>query len=228
MRYIKKGHEPQSFTDWKAKENDDWKPTYDNLQGQEKLDVHKALLEEQGYTCCYCGISIIKDISHIEHLHPQNSQDSNQPKDLELALQFSNLLASCGFSEGYKISDPNYNDVLHCLKHCGCRRGNNSLAISPLQVDCAEFFRYPYDGGDDVEIRPVEDTDKKQFAAHTIKTLNLNETRLMAMRGGAVKGALQVTEGLTQEEIALFIKSYEQPNQQAFSFAIIYILKQYL
>ena len=48
------------------------------------------------------------------------------------------------------------------------------------------------------------------------------------MRGEAIKGSLEAIEGLTQEEIEIFIKSYEQPNQQAFSFAIAYILKQFL
>ena len=50
MRYIKKGQEPQSFTDWKSQENDDWKPTYSDLRGQIKSEVHAALLKEQGYT----------------------------------------------------------------------------------------------------------------------------------------------------------------------------------
>ena len=226
MRYIKKEQEPQSFANWKALENDDWKPTYSTLRGQIKSDVHEALLKEQGYTCCYCGMSITKGISHIEHLQPQNEKDPDSSKDLALAIDFNNLLASCGFSDKSKMSDPEYKNVLHCLQHCGCKRGNNSLAVSPLQPDCADFFRY--DGGEDIEIRAVEDPDKKQFAVNTIETLNLNETRLMAMRGSAIKGALQAVEDLTQEEIELFIKSYEQPNRQAFSFAIAYILKQFL
>ena len=39
---------------------------------------------------------------------------------------------------------------------------------------------------------------------------------------------LRKAKGLTQEEIEIFIRTYEQPNQQAFSFAIAYILKQFL
>jgi uncharacterized protein (TIGR02646 family) len=227
MRYIKKGQEPQIFTDWKAKENDDWKPIYSNLQKPEKPIVHDALLEEQGYVCCYCGMSITSDISHIEHLQPQNEKDSDKPKDLEMAIDFSNLLASCGFSEKYKISAPEYKDFLHCLQHCGCKRGNEPLAVSPLQPDCNEYFRYLY-VDDELEIIPTEEPDKQQLATDTIKTLNLNYSRLMAMRGEAIKGSLEAIEGLTQEEIEIFIKSYEQPNQQAFSFAIAYILKQLL
>ncbi len=228
MRYIKKGQEPQSFTDWKSQENDDWQPTYKTLRGQIKAEVHDALLEEQGYICCYCGMSITRNISHIEHLQPQNDRDTNLPKDLALAIDFTNLLASCGIPEK---SNQEYEKILHCVYHCGIKKGNNLLPVNPLQPDCEVFFRYlPILQGEeyDVEILPTEEPDKQQLAADTIKTLNLNYSKLTAMRGSAIKGALEAIEGLTQEEIERFIKSYEQPNKQAFSFAITYILKQFL
>ncbi|WP_055075605.1 retron system putative HNH endonuclease [Pseudanabaena sp. 'Roaring Creek'] len=228
MRYIKKGQEPQSFTDWKSQENDDWKPTYKTLRGQIKAEVHDALLEEQSYTCCYCGMSITRNISHIEHLQPQNDKTPNLPKDLALAIDFTNLLASCGIPEKSNLE---YEKILHCVYHCGIKKGNNLLAVHPLQPDCDVFFRYlliPQGEEYDVEILPTEEPDKQQLAADTIKTLNLNYSKLIAMRGSAIKGALEAIEGLTQEEIEIFIKSYEQPNQQAFSFAIAYILKQFL
>lgn len=226
MRYIKKGQEPQSFTDWKCQKNDDWKPTYSDLRGQIKSDVHDALLKEQGYTCCYCGMKINSDISHIEHLQPQSEKYPEQPKDLALAIDFSNLLTSCGFSENHKISDPEqkYETVLHCLQHCGCKKGNNLLAVSPLQADCADFFRYTGSG----EIRPAQDGDKQQAASETIQILNLKHENLTAMREAAIIGALQGLEELTTDNLEFLVKSYEQPNQQAFSFAIAYILKQFL
>ena len=51
MKYIRKNLEPSSFSEWKAQENDDWKPTWENFQNPEKSDVHKELLKEQGYIC---------------------------------------------------------------------------------------------------------------------------------------------------------------------------------
>jgi hypothetical protein len=93
-----------------------------------------------------------------------------------------------------------------------------------LQVDCAEFFRYTGSG----EIRPAEDPDKQQAASETIQTLNLIHENLTAMRESAIIGALDGLEELTTADLEMLIKSYEQPNQQAFSFAIAYILKQFL
>ncbi|MFN5816155.1 MAG: TIGR02646 family protein, partial [Pseudanabaena sp.] len=57
----------------------------------------------------------------------------------------------------------------------------------PLQVDCADFFRYTGSG----EIRPAEDHDKHQAALETIQTLNLKHENLTAMREAAIIGALQ-------------------------------------
>ena len=122
------------------------------------------------------------------------------------------------------MSDQNYKNVLHCLQHCGCKRGNESLAVTPLQTDCAEFFRYTGLG----EMRPVADSDKKQAAFETIQTLNLNHGNLMAAREEAIDQALQGLEELTTSDIEMLLQSYEQPNQQAFSFAIAYTLRQYL
>jgi hypothetical protein len=54
MKYIIKNSEPIEFGKWKALANDNWKPTYSDLRGNEKTDVHISLMEEQGYICCYC------------------------------------------------------------------------------------------------------------------------------------------------------------------------------
>ena len=100
MRFIKKRMEPLSFIEWKSKETEDWKPTYSILSGETKSDLHDSLLSEQGFTCCYCGIKINRNISHIEHLYPQSKSDE------ALKIDFNNLLASCGVSVKLKsVSD---------------------------------------------------------------------------------------------------------------------------
>ncbi|MDM8565414.1 hypothetical protein QUF74_07150 [Candidatus Halobeggiatoa sp. HSG11] len=54
MKYINKGKEPIEFAEWKGLANENWQPSYDDLQNPEKTIVRTALMEEQGYICCYC------------------------------------------------------------------------------------------------------------------------------------------------------------------------------
>ena len=53
------------------------------LQNPEKRELHEALIQEQGDICCYCGMRITRESSHIEHLKPQSSTD------LDLSVEYS-------------------------------------------------------------------------------------------------------------------------------------------
>lgn len=88
MRSVFKGTEPESLIEWKALANDDWQPTYDELRHPQKNDLHQALLREQKFCCCYCGVQIDATDSHIEHYRPQEHYGS-------MALDYQNLHASC-------------------------------------------------------------------------------------------------------------------------------------
>jgi uncharacterized protein (TIGR02646 family) len=195
-------------------ENEDWKPSWDELRAPEKPDVHEALLREQGFICCYCGMRINRKSSHIEHLKPRTTYP-------ELALEYGNLLASCqGESE-----EPPLEPV-----HCGHKKGKwyeAHLMVSPLDANCANFFRYAGSG----EILPTDEPDKQAVAITTIEKLGLDIDKLRAMRSAAIDGVLMAIEGLTDEEILLFVQAYEQLDADGrytpFCDAIAYILKQY-
>jgi uncharacterized protein (TIGR02646 family) len=88
MRYVAKADDPDSLVAWKSQANENWTPTYADLQNPEKRELHLALLTEQGGTCCYCGQQISVEESHIEHFIPQEARD-------DLALEYRNLHASC-------------------------------------------------------------------------------------------------------------------------------------
>ncbi len=127
MKFVSKGNEPDSFRDWKSTADENWQPTYDALQNPEKRDLHRALLNEQGFVCCYCGRSIDLGDSHIEHFRPQEKRE-------DLALDFSNLHCSCirGNMPGIPL-------------HCGHRKGSNfdeDLYVSPIEAGCEQRFRY--------------------------------------------------------------------------------------
>jgi len=217
MKYICKAEEPEKFKTWKNLENEDWKPSWKNFQAPEKTLVHEALLQEQGYICCYCGRSISKQSSHIEHLKPRTSYP-------EEALSYTNLLASCQVEKSET-------DPIPVPVHCGHKKGDwydENLMVSPLERSCFEFFRYSGSG----EILPSKEEDKESSATATISRLGLNIDKLKAMRRGVIDGILQNIEELTDIEIQNLVRHYSSPNvdgQYTQGCAVIvYILNQYL
>ncbi|MBD2566832.1 retron system putative HNH endonuclease [Anabaena lutea] len=218
MKYIEKGKEPEIFTIWKAQKNDDWEPywntKYTNFQAPEKPVVHDALLKEQGYICCYCGIRIFKETSHIEHLQSRS-------KYPDLALEYTNFMASC---QGEDEDEPTV------PVHCGHQKKewyDENLMVSPLEPNCADFFKYPASG----EILPTDDLDKKDAAETTIKNLALDIDKLRNLRKAAIEAALFDLENLSEEEVQRLALGYELPDSTGkytpFCSAIIYILKSY-
>jgi len=206
MKYIQKGKEPQNFSDWKATQkslgvNYDYK----SLSNPEKKAVHNSLLSEQGYICCYCCRSVEQIDSHIEHLAPQSKTD------LELSVDYTNMLASCG-------RDPDWPE------YCGNKKKNLAIGVSPLQANCEEFFNYSSTG----EILPIANNLAYQKdAQRTIEVLGLNHSDLTK---GRIK-ALQALAGITQEEAELLAQVCQQMNgegrYQPFCNAVLYFLKNY-
>jgi hypothetical protein len=99
--------------------------------------------------------------------------------------------------------------------------------VSPLDENCASFFRYAASG----QILPIDEPDKQKAAKTTIEKLGLDIEKLRRMRSAAIDGALLAIEGLTEEEIRQFAQGYEQLDTNGryapFCGAIAYILNQY-
>jgi uncharacterized protein (TIGR02646 family) len=212
MKYISKdsSREPESVKQWKQLAANDPNYGYEYLRSKERKELLQALIEEQGYICCYCGMEISDRTSHIEHLAPQSIHP-------ELSLEYTNLLASCGISD--HIIAKNL-AVTHCEEHCGRKRGNKYLSVEPTNPDCETKFSYTAEG----EILPDNDS--------TVITLNLNYTELKKLRKAAIEGIISLFEdGFSNEEIEIFVKSFEKRDRdgkfQPFSFAITYFLKNY-
>ncbi|GAX34757.1 retron system putative HNH endonuclease [Nodularia sp. NIES-3585] len=213
MKYIQKSEETQSLTAWKQIANDDWQPSWENFSNPEKLDVHQSLLQEKGFICCYCGRQINSDNSHIEHLKPR----TNYP---ELALDYKNMLASCQ-------KDTIRKEPLHCGKKKD-KWYDDNLMVSPLDVNCADYFRYTEDG----QILAQQSPDKKDAADTTINKLGLNIDKLKSLRSDAIDGILEGFEELTNDEKQKLFLSFSQFNTngqyEEFCAAIAYIIKQYI
>jgi uncharacterized protein (TIGR02646 family) len=206
MKYIAKGPQPQALSEWKASGNDNWHPTYDNLDSDTKSALKEALMAEQGYLCCYCESRVTLDDSHIEHFRPQ-SDESVDP------LDFSNMLCSCQ-SQGKTL-------------HCGHRKGDwfdGELLISPLDPSCESRFSFAYDG----HIMPASEDDVA--AKETIERLGLDIGNLVESRAKAIEPFLD--DALTEEDLKGFVSGYLQKDSRgaygAFWTSIRYLFGGYV
>jgi uncharacterized protein (TIGR02646 family) len=207
MKYISKQTEPQRFSEWKKEQQETPNYRYGNLQNPEKKELHQSLLQEQGHICCYCQIRIELSNSHIEHLKPQSSHPNDD-------LEYGNLLASCqGENEGSRKPE-----------HCGHKRGNELLSITPLDIDCEDAFLYTDDG----QILANPNGANPHSADKTIEQLGLNIPKLTRMRASVVKNLDLDT--LTQDDRQKFVQYYESLNPsghyEEFCAVIVSLLKQ--
>lgn len=184
MRYIKKGVEPQTFTNWKALKNEQWEPTYDNLAGDPKKDVYLALLAEQGYLCCYCERELFADDYHVEHLNPQAMKAGDD-------LIYENFLCSC-------LNVTAKGDPLHC----GKLKGDEVIDVNPLQQDCSAKFSFTAYG---------EIIGLTEAAKSTIKTLGLDIKKLVDMRKGVLDPFLD--DSIEEADFIDFVSGYLDPPQ---------------
>lgn len=165
MRHIVHGEEPRSFAEWKALENEDWHPSFEDLPSETKETVKNQLWEEQCGLCCYCEARIdpTPKSSHIEHYYPQSTYPEQQ-------LLYDNLLLSCNGSDS------------HTARHCGHAKGDADPKsfVSPLDRDCQEQFHFQRDGR--IEKKHHQSLELKKDPALTIETLNLNASTLIRQR----------------------------------------------
>lgn len=203
MLYVHKNKEPRCVLDWKNKSCPEWFPEWNNMPGEVKSALLDALLFDQGYICCYCGMRIGPENSHVEHVRPRNGYKS-------IELDYENLLASCGRRQ--------------CPKqpiHCGAAKKDwydEELFVSPLEENCSEQFQYAADG----VIYPINDNIPSKT---TIKKLNLNSGNLKEHRKKAVEAAILLLSEHTIEEIINRMGLRNTDNRlEAFCFVICSVL----
>lgn len=194
MKYIQKTQEPSEFKKWKEAANDDWKPFFDDMPGNVKQPLQRALMIEQGHICCYCESRLEENNSHIEHFRPQYRFPGEE-------LNFSNMLCSC--QRNLLKREP---------RHCGNAKGkwfDDNLLISPMDPGCETRFRYTDDGS----IHPLNEED--EAAKVTIENLGLNVDKLKTLRKGTIDAILEPDNPQkSQEEIHLDIKLYLERDEQ--------------
>jgi len=180
---------------WKEQANESWTPTYGDLRAPEKPRLHKALIEEQGAVCCYCGQRIGFEDSHVEHFRPQEHFQA-------LQLDYANLHASC-------IRQTLPGRPLHC-GHAKGSDFDNDLAISPLDV-CEARFTYTLDG----QIEATDVNDPK--ASYMVRLLKLDVSLLENLRRQALLGVFSEDFVLTAspEELRRVAQAFREPESES-------------
>ena len=214
MKYISKSTEPDALAKFKSAANENWQPSYDDLRGNDKQQLHHHLITEQGHICCYCGERIVQADSHIEHFQPQTDFE-------HLELDYFNLLASC-----QRKIQPKH------PRHCGMGKSDwfdHKLLVSPLINDCADFFEYTDIG----EIVPTHNSEKVVAATETIERLSLNIRKLQAARAGVIDSFYDepdflssLSDGEIDRLIDYYSRTDEKDRYQPYCQVIIYLLKQ--
>lgn len=161
MKKIVKGHEPQSFIDWKN-DKTEWKQIDDQTALSVKRELKETLVKQQYYLCCYCGELINPKKSGdvvIEHVKPREFFTED-------IFNYNNLLASCHGNgqtthkgSGYKRSD---------WFTCDARKSSRPINVTPLCENCENRSIYTDDG------RIIPLNIKDQEFNNTIKLLGLD------------------------------------------------------
>jgi uncharacterized protein (TIGR02646 family) len=187
MKHIIKQSEPIELTQFKAASNPpNWIPTYSNLTKVAKDATKKALMEEQGYICCYCERRLEENDSHIEHFQPQSDPNVDD-------IDFSNMLCSC--QKTLKSGEP---------RHCGNLKGDwfdATLLVSPFYSSCESKFGFRADG-------TIYPKDNAEDAKTTIEKLGLDIPKLNSLRKSVID--IFLDDSLSEDEMRTFIKSHLQ------------------
>lgn len=205
MRHFLKGAPPSLFETWKVQANEDWQPSYANLQNPEKRRLHQSLLDEQGQLCCYCGRGISLGDSHIEHFRPQELRE-------DLELSFENLFASC-------IRETAPGSPLHC-GHAKGRDFDEAQHVSPLDPTCERRFGYSLAGA----ILPTDDG-----ATYMVELLKLDIEFLKNRRKEALNKVFdaQFIASATDEELQALAGAYRTPDADGRRGGFSHVLARY-
>lgn len=187
---------------------------YGDLPHEAKEQLRAALLEDQGFLCCYCMRIIQPERGQrvrIEHYQSQS-------RVVERELDWDNLLAACSGADKTRSRDDNdaaSRKVPWAQQTCDYRKGDSAIAINPLtsNVDSIDYL---------ANGRVLHPNEKLQ---HDIdEHLNLNVDFLMDARKAArdrLIGRLLADLGATRTWTKMQLERYldglrRRPRLEAF------------
>jgi len=208
MKHIKKGESPKELLEWFEGQFIDGKYIncrFEQLDSDVKANIKQLLLQEQGWLCCYTGLTIETETSHFEHLFPQYlSKRDGTHEDVD----YQNMMVAypkdgkCDF--GAKA------------------REDDLLLVHPLQPDCETKFKFDIEGG----ISSIDEDSERTIKL--LKLFLLNDERKAAI--GEILFPADVI--LNQEDFQIVADRYSDPDDNGrlrkFCFVITYVAKELL
>lgn len=189
MRHVRKGPEPKFFTDWKALDNPNWRANYGNLLNPVKEQIHRHIINEQDGLCCYCGIEITFESSHLEHFWPQAHFPGK-------TVEYINLFVSC-------MGKLSKNPPLRCGHH---KRNyfDKENYLSPLDGSVESQFSYTLTGG----VMPLTSKATKMLSILNLEARALQSRRTEALAGWFTEDFLI---NATRQDLQKIIARFQTP-----------------
>lgn len=209
MRKINKHTEPVSLINFKYLNPTLKHSDLEHGNQQVRIDIRSASLIEQFYLCGYCCNRIDLSNSHNEHLVPQNSVAGSS-----ITLDFdNNIIASCQYN-----------------LHCGHKKDNAIINLTPLMIECESEIIYQLNG---------KMTHTSQRAQSAISTLNLRNKSIENKRKQVIDIILfdyvDDLDDLSIEEddfLEIIIDDISNPDQdgklEAFTPVIVNVIRQFI
>jgi uncharacterized protein (TIGR02646 family) len=186
MKYINKGAAPRQLTEWFKMQpivnGERINCRYEQLDPGVKDIIEQQLLSEQGWLCCYTGMTLTGDNFHIEHLIPRAE---SKRKGTHEDVSFKNML----------VAYPKNSCVFGAQA-----RGELPLPVTPLQRRCENKFIFNLQG----KISGV-DSDAKV----TIRHLKLDHSQLDELRSAVIDEVLfPDNRPLSRAKVEVIAKQY--------------------
>jgi uncharacterized protein (TIGR02646 family) len=156
MKFIHKGKEPKAWKDYRETEGAAFRAIN---------ELQNALLEDQGYLCCYCMSQINKENMKVEHWKPR--------RYTSFIFDFDNLFAAC---KGNFCTD----------KHCDTKKDEDEIIIHPADLvnNCETIIGYSLATG--------KITYPIAYKRDIETILNLNNKVLISNRLAALSAVMSV------------------------------------
>lgn len=197
--------------------NEIWK----KLSGKDKINIKQALLNEQGFICCYCQQRIELDKKTIiEHFMARATNPAQM-------FDYENLFACCdgGDTERQYQNEQKIPKAQRIPQYCGSKKDDKEICINPLDENCETHFSYSFNP-DSKEVL-IEGLTSE--GCDTISTLNLGIAKLKTLRGAEIAGyILDGEDYITVEEAEILLQKITQKRDgkfQPFCAALEHVLK---